>query len=1205
MAAWQFWIDRGGTFTDIVARGPDGRLTTRKVLSENPAVPGDAAIAGMRAILEEASGLAADAPFPVHAIEVIKLGTTVATNALLERKGTPTVLAITAGHADALFIGTQHRPRLFDLNIRRPAMLYERVVEIPERVTADGKIIVELNEAITRARLTEAYAAGYRSVAIVCMHGYRYPDHEQRVARMAAEIGFSQISESHDVSPLINLIGRGDTTVADAYLSPVLRHYIAGVAEVIGGTRLMVMQSNGGLAVAAQVRGKDAVLSGPAGGVIGAAETARAAGFDKIIGFDMGGTSTDVCHVAGDYERTFDTVVAGVRLRTPMMAVHTVAAGGGSLLIFDGHRFRVGPESAGANPGPASYGNGGPLTVTDANVLLGRLQPAFFPHLFGPHGDAPLDAAMVTNKFAALEQTVAATGQHRSAHDLAEGFLAIAVDNMARAIRKITVERGHDVASYTLACFGGAGGQHACRVAEALGVRRIVIHPLAGVLSAYGIGLAPLRVIKERSLDAALDAAGLKELDGCVNALTSDAMTALMAQGVAASDIAQTRRVHLRYSGVDTAIPVPYGPVDAMTAAFTAAHQAHFGFLMLNRAIVCAMVEAEVFGGGATPVPFAVAPSSKSPQAVAHVAMVHGGMAHTTPVFDRSDLGAGQQLVGPALIAEDTATTVVEPGWAAIVGTHGDLILAHTAAPQTITNSTAPDPLRIEVFNNLFMSVAEQMGAVLQNTAQSVNIKERLDFSCAVFDGAGNLVANAPHMPVHLGSMGDSVRAVRAHHHFMKPGDSFVLNNPFAGGTHLPDITVVSPVFVEQEAVPAFFVASRGHHADVGGLTPGSMPPNSHTLAEEGVLLDGIAMVRDGRFAEDTLRAALMTGPYPARNPEQNLADLRAQAAANAKGVAELQRICAVLGRETVVAYMGYVQDHAEEAVRRVIGRLSSGALRCPMDSGGHITVRVEVDHATRGATIDFTGTAAEQHNNFNAPPSICRAAVLYVFRTLVADDIPMNEGCMRPLTLVIPENSILNPRHKEPLPAVVAGNVETSQIVCDALYGALGVLAASQGTMNNLTFGDDKHQYYETICGGAGAGPDFDGADAVQTHMTNSRLTDPEVLEHRYPVIVEKFAVRRGSGGEGRHKGGDGVVRTLRFRAPVTAAILSGRRKSHPFGMHGGHNGAVGETMAEFADGHGKLLGSTDEIQLEAGDAITVSTPGGGGFGQRGARRD
>ncbi len=1177
---WQFWIDRGGTFTDIVAKGPDGRIQVRKELSETPHLPGDAALRGIRALLADA-GVDTTGAFPGAAVDAIKLGTTVATNALLERKGMPTLLAITAGHADALLIGTQARPRLFDLNIIRTPMLYSRAVEIPERVAADGTVLRELDERATRRLLQDAYDTGLRAVAIVLMHGYRYPAHEAAVAQIAQEIGFTQVSASHAVSPLVKLVPRGDTTVADAYLSPVLRRYVDQLSADIGGTKLLVMQSNGGLAEADRVRGKDAVLSGPAGGVIGAAETARAAGHSRIIGFDMGGTSTDVCHVAGDYERTFDTMVAGVRLRAPMLQVHTVAAGGGSLLIFDGHRFRVGPESAGANPGPAAYGHDGPLTVTDANVLLGRIQPEFFPKVFGPRADAPLDVAAVRRKFAALaDHVAAASGRKRTPEELAEGFLAIAVDNMARAIRKITVERGFDVTTYTLACFGGAGGQHATRVADALGMTQILIHPLAGALSAYGIGLAPLRVIREMSIDLPLES---KEINGIVGKLAREAAAAVAAQGV--NGTTTIRRVHVRYAGTDSSLVVGFGTANEVAAAFTAAHLAQFGFTM-DRPLLCAMAEVEAFGGGAKSDPFLSADTPGTPAA-------NFGM----PIYRRETLARDQRIAGPALIAEATATTIVEDGWEATVDDRGNLLLKRIRPRRASAIDTA-DPLRIELFNNLFMSIAEQMGAVLQNTAQSVNIKERLDFSCAVFDGEGRLIANAPHIPVHLGSMGESVRAVMARYPVMQAGDSFVLNNPFAGGTHLPDITVVTPVFLDGDARPAFFTASRGHHADVGGLTPGSMPPNSRTLAEEGVLLDGLVLVRGGVFQEDAIRDALMAGPLPSRGPEQNLADLRAQVAANMKGVTELRRVAAELGGETVIAAMRNVQDHAEEAVRRVLGRLRSGSFICPMDDGAEISVAVTIDHAARTATIDFTGTSVQRPGNFNAPSSVCVAAVLYVFRTLVADDIPMNEGFLRPLRLIIPDSSMLKPSANEPLAAVVAGNVETSQIICDALYGALGVLAASQGTMNNFTFGDAERQYYETICGGAGAGPTFDGADAVQTHMTNSRLTDPEVLEQRYPVIVEHFGVRPNSGGSGAHRGGNGVIRTIRFRAPMTAAILSGRRSTHPFGLAGGRDGLAGETVVLRASGAREILRATDEVRIAAGDAISIATPGGGGFG-------
>jgi 5-oxoprolinase (ATP-hydrolysing) len=1157
---WQFWIDRGGTFTDIVARAPDGRLISTKLLSENRALYEDAAIAGMRAILREQAGLKDGAPFPVEIIGAIKMGTTVATNALLTRTGAPTLLAITQGHADALFIGTQARPRLFDLHIKRAARFYDAVVEVPERVSAQGEVVRALDTDATEARLRAAFAAGVRGIAIVLMHGDRFPAHELRVAAIAQDIGFTQISISHQVNPLMKIVPRGDTTVADAYLSPALRRYVDRIKAHTGGARVLFMQSSGGLAAAEHFHGKDAVLSGPAGGVVGAATTARAAGFERIIGFDMGGTSTDVCRVSGDtFERTLESTVAGLRLRAPMLEVHTVAAGGGSLLIFDGLRFRVGPESAGADPGPACYGKGGPLTITDANVLLGNIDPAHFPKLFGPRGDALLDIAVVRTKFAALAEQVASAGAVRTPQQLAEGFIALAVDNMARAIRRISVERGFDVTTYTLACFGGAGGQHACKVADALGIATIHIHPLAGVLSAYGIGLAALRTVRTRTVEAACD-------DPAVNThlatLEAEARAVLADQGV--SEMTITRRLFLRYAGTDTALGIDAADLGAMQTAFAEKHRAQFGFTM-ERPLICERAEVE-----AAEILEAFTPPSPAP--------------------------IPRDIVGPAVIPGALATTVVEAGWRGEHRADGGLILRRSAARTTSqVEAGKPDPLRIEIFNNLFMSIAEQMGAVLQNTAQSVNIKERLDFSCAVFDAQANLIANAPHIPVHLGSMGDSVRAVARRHAGMQDGDVFVLNNPYDGGTHLPDITVVTPVFLTGETQPLFYIASRGHHADIGGATPGSMPPSSHTLADEGVLLDNLVMIRGGVFQEDSIRAALSSGPHPARNVAMNLADLRAQAAANAKGAGELKRCVAEMGRATVVAYLGYVQDHAEEAARRIIATLQSGSFSCPTDDGATIKVTVTIDRAARSAVVDFTGTSAQRPTNFNAPSAICRAAVLYVFRTLIADDIPLNEGVLRPITLIIPPGSMLNPAFPA---AVVAGNVETSQIICDALYGALGVLAASQGTMNNFTFGNARHQYYETIAGGSGAGDTFDGTGAVQTHMTNSRLTDPEVLEWRYPVLVEEFSVRKGSGGAGKWNGGDGVIRRILFREPMTAAILSGRRSTAPFGLAGGSDAAPGETFVTRSDGSVQRLTATQETQVGAGDTVTVLTPGGGGFG-------
>jgi 5-oxoprolinase (ATP-hydrolysing) len=1186
---WQFWIDRGGTFTDIVARAPDGALITRKVLSEDSARYADAAVYGLRAIL----GLAPDAPIPVADIEAIKVGTTVATNALLERKGARTALAVTAGFANALRIGTQHRPRLFDLRIVLPDLLYGAAVEIRERISAEGAILTPLDVAHARAAFADLRAQGYEALAIVLMHADRFPAHEQALERIARAAGFAQVSASHRVSPVMKLVGRGDTTVADAYLSPVVSRYVRQLARHVGGARLFFMQSSGSLADAARFHGKDAVLSGPAGGVIGVAETARAAGFARIIGFDMGGTSTDVSHVAGEVEKAYDTTVAGVRLRVPMMSIHTVAAGGGSVCAFDGLRLRVGPESAGASPGPACYGKGGPLTVTDCNVLLGKIQPEFFPAAFGASGDQPIDAAPVERQFAAL---AAAVGGGRTPVQLAENFIAIAVDNMARAIKRISIEQGHDIAGYALACFGGAGGQHACLVAEALDLETVILHPLAGVLSAFGIGLARPGVTRQQSLELPLSPAHLPQIAAAVGRLAQAARDELTRD----SEIREVRivtRAHLRAPGSDTALAVAWGDLDAMRRAFAAAYRARFGFAGPLEGLICERVEIEAYDDAAMAPPTAWTPPAEAGTAVRTVRLVSRGTAHAAPVYQRETIAPGQVIAGPALIAETTATTVVEQGWRAAVAPDGHLVLSRDGTDRPRRSvGTARDPALLEIFNNLFMSIAERMGAVLQSTAQSVNIKERLDFSCALFDGLGRLVVNAPHMPVHLGSMGDSVRAVREHHAAtLRPGDSYVLNSPYDGGTHLPDITVVTPVFVGDGPAPDFYVASRGHHADIGGLTPGSMPPMSTTIADEGVLLDNLLLVRDGEFLDQAIRRHLGAGPHPARNPDQNIADLKAQAAANAVGAAELAAVCRHYGRDVVGAYMGHVQDYAEDAVRRAIAKLSSGRHRCAMDDGGVVAVSVTIDRARRAAVVDFAGTSPQRPTNFNAPKSICRAAVLYVFRTLIDEDIPLNDGCMRPITLLIPPGSMLDPR---PPAAVVAGNVETSQIVCDALYGALGVLAASQGTMNNFTFGDARHQYYETICGGAGAGDGFAGASAVQTHMTNSRLTDPEVLEARYPVVVERFGIRRGSGGRGRYTGGDGVERRIRFLAPMTASILSGRRATRPFGLNGGEDALPGETIVTRANGAEERLPATASVTVAPGDAITIRTPGGGGFG-------
>jgi 5-oxoprolinase (ATP-hydrolysing) len=1192
-AGWRFWIDRGGTFTDIVAQAPNGDLLVEKLLSENPGRYLDAAVHGIGELMR-LHGHASDP------IVEVKLGTTVATNALLERKGEPTVLAVTAGLGDVLRIGYQARPKLFERQIRLPEPLYDRVIEVRERLTASGEVRTPLDEADLRRQLEAARRSGYRSIAIVLMHAYRHPDHERRAETLAREAGFDQVSTSHKVSALMKIVGRGDTTVVDAYLSPPLRKYVDGVASALGGAApLSFMQSNGGLAAADRFRGRDAVLSGPAGGIVGMAQVARDAGFERVIGFDMGGTSTDVSHFAGEYERVQESVVAGARLRTPMLHIHTVAAGGGSICRFDGARLRVGPASAGANPGPACYRRGGPLTITDCNVMLGRLRPDTFPAVFGPNGDQPLDGAVVAERFEALAAEVSrASGRKIGAQALAEGFLAIAVDNMAHAIKHISVARGYDLADYALVCFGGAGGQHACLVAEALGIKTILVSPLAGVLSAYGIGQAEHRSLKQRTLELPL-------IDACDDDLARafDAIEAeLKAETGEPADLSHRyeRRVQLKYAGSDTPLSIRWTKVAALRAAFESAYQQRFAFTQPTTPLIVDAIEIEWVGSPTRP----QAPKLDVGPFGGHAATVEvwsGGKPSLAPVLDRSSLSAGQTVAGPALICDPTSTFVVDPGWRAAATDRGDLVATYDrAAGVAKAGSVEMDPVKLEVFNNLFMSVAEQMGAALQGSAQSVNIKERLDFSCAVFDGQGALVANAPHMPVHLGSMGDSVRAVREMAGTdIKEGDVYALNNPYRGGTHLPDITVVMPVFADDgPRDPQFFVAARGHHADIGGPTPGSMPPASHTIDEEGRLLDGLRIVRGGVFDEALVRSALGGGRWPARNIDQNLGDLRAQVAACVRGARELRKAVEAQGEAVVLAYMQHVQDNAAAAVENLLARLSDGAFRYEADDGWAVQASVTVDRSRRRAKIDFTGTDGQLSNNFNAPASIARAAALYVIRTLVDDEIPMNDGCLRPIEIVTRKGSLLNP---EPPAAVVAGNVETSQMVTDALYGAVGALAAAQGTMNNFTFGDDELQYYETICGGAGAGPDFDGADAVHTHMTNSRLTDPEVLEWRFPVVLEAFAIRRSSGGAGAHHGGDGVVRKVRYLRPMTAAILSNRRRVPPFGLFGGEPGQIGRNYVLRDGGVREDLPGCAQVEMAAGDCFVIETPGGGGFGRAG----
>ena len=1220
---WQFWIDRGGTFTDIVARRPDGGIVTHKLLSENPEHYRDAAVAGIRHLL----GLEHGEPITPELVECVKMGTTVATNALLERKGEPTLLVTTRGFRDGLRIAYQNRPRLFDRHIVLPELLYSAVVEAQERVDAHGDVVQPLDESLLKEELLAQYQKGLRSVAIVFMHGYRYSDHERAAARIAREVGFTQISTSHETSPMMKFVSRGDTTVVDAYLSPILRRYVEQVAAEMLGVKLFFMQSSGGLTDAMAFQGKDAILSGPAGGIVGMARTAEIAGQPKVIGFDMGGTSTDVSHYAGQFEREFETQVAGVRMRAPMMSIHTVAAGGGSILQFDGARFRVGPESAGANPGPASYRRGGPLALTDANVMVGKVQPAHFPHVFGPAANQALDADVVQERFATLAEQA-----QRAPEDVAHGFIQIAVQQMANAIKKISVARGYDVTRYTLQCFGGAGGQHACGVADALGMARVLVHPLAGVLSAYGMGLADQNVMRETAVELQLAPEHIATLRDTLGELALAAHEELARQEVSRGDIRVHRRAHVRYEGTDSALIVPFPNLHGghemggmgdeqvlheLTRAFEAAYRQRFAFLMEGKALIveAVSVEAVIAGDAPSEARHPLHEPRSVPQRDTvriYTAGLDGQAAwHDAALIVREDLRPGDAIDGPAIIAEQNATTVVEPGWRASLTTFDHILLERTA-PRAVTYAagTTVDPVLLEVFNNLFMNIAEQMGLQLQNTAYSVNIKERLDFSCALFDAEGNLIANAPHMPVHLGSMGESIKTVIARNAgSMQPGDVYVLNDPYHGGTHLPDITVITPVYLQEHQQPIFYVGSRGHHADVGGISPGSMPPFSTRIEEEGVQIDNVKLVDQGHLREQEMLDLLASGEYPSRNPQQNMADLKAQIAANEKGVQELRKMVEQFGLDVVQAYMRHVQDNAEESVRRAItklaARMQGGQFTLPLDNGAQIQVAVTIDGAARSAKVDFTGTSPQQANNFNAPTAVCMAAVLYVFRMLVDDDIPLNAGCLKPIEVVIPEGCMLRPN---PPASVVAGNVETSTCITNAIIGALGLMGASQCTVNNFTFGNDRYQYYETISGGSGAGGLFDdngqlvggfpGTSVVQTHMTNSRMTDPEVLEWRFPVRLESYEIRSDSGGQGQWNGGNGGVRRLRFLQPMTASILSNGRVRGAFGMAGGGEGATGINRVVRVDGTQEELQHIGSAEMKPGDIFEIHTPGGGGFG-------
>ena len=1196
---WQFWIDRGGTFTDIIGRNPAGKILTHKLLSENSRQYPDAAIQGIRDLL----CLQDSDTIPIHKIDSIKMGTTVATNALLERKGENTLLAITSGFGDILRIGYQQRPKLFDLDIKLPDMLYSKIVEIEERVDINGKILTKLDTFKTEKILKKAFKEGFSSIAIVLLHGYRYQDHEKKISVIAKNIGFKQISVSHKVSPLMKIIPRGDTTVVDAYLSPILRRYVVQVKNALGSTqldsgKLMFMQSNGGLTDANYFQGKDAILSGPAGGVVGMVKTGEKIGLKKLIGFDMGGTSTDVCHYNGDYERTMETEVAGVRLRSPMMLINTVAAGGGSILRFDGLRYRVGPDSAGANPGPACYRNGGPLTITDCNVMIGKLNPDFFPQVFGPNANQKLDSSIVKEKFLTLAKEISkSTNKLVSSVEVAEGFLSIAIESMANAIKKISVQRGYDVSNYALSCFGGAGGQHACLVADSLGIKKIHLHPYSGVLSAYGIGLADSKTINDLAVELPLDEEVINSLSNSFKTLKKKGKDELITQNLNEKLFHYIKRIYLRYKDSDSSLAVIFDDCKGMKLSFEETHKARFGFISPEKKLIVESIQLEVSCQSKQFDLEEISTQKSKTQSLASKNIFINSKKQKTIFYNRSDIALDDILFGPAVIIESTSTIVIEPGWQASVNESNDLILKRAEKIKRLSAiGTNVDPVMLEIFNNLFMNVAEQMGTVLENTASSVNIKERLDFSCALFSPTGDLVANAPHVPVHLGSMSESIKTIiRENFETMCPGDAFLINAPYNGGTHLPDITLIKPVYDENSKKVIFYVATRGHHADIGGTVPGSAPANSRHVKEEGILIDNFTLVSKGVFLEKEIYHLLSSGEFPARNIQQNIADLKAQVASAEKGSQELIKVIKNYGLEVVHAYMKHVQDNAEESVRRVLAVLKDSSFTYKMDDGNQVSVAISIDKINRSATIDFTGTSAQHPGNYNAPSAICYAAVLYVFRCLVDDDIPLNAGCLKPLNLVIPKHSMINPEYPA---AVIAGNVETSQYIVDTLLGALGVVAASQGTMNNFIWGNDRVQNYETICGGSGASENQDGCSAVHTHMTNSRLTDPEVLEWRFPVRLESFSIRKNSGGKGLKNGGDGVDRRMRFLESMTVNIIAGHRIVPPYGLSGGNSGVVGKNYVIHSNNSITKLKTKGQIEVIKGDLFVLKTPGGGGFG-------
>ena len=1205
MANWSFWIDRGGTFTDTLALNPNGRILSSKFLSVNPEKYLDAAIHSIRKFLSVPN----EQKILVSQIDSIKLGTTVATNALLERKGSRTVLVTTQGFEDQLRLGYQNRPDIFARKINLPDQLYEKVVSVKERVLANGHIFKSLEINSVRDALQTCVEEGITSCAIVLMHGYKFINHEKKIAKLAIQLGFQQVSASHEVNPQIRFVERGDTTVLDAYLTPVLRKYINQLEENFEGDlgrRLMFMQSNGGLTIPKLFHGKDAVLSGPAGGVVGAVEVSLRLGEKKIIGFDMGGTSTDVCHFSGKYERVFRGEIAGTRLASPMMNIHTVAAGGGSVLSYSAGRLQVGPESAGANPGPACYGKGGPLTVTDANVITGRLRPEFFPPIFGKKGNQNLDKQASILAIDPFSQQL-----QRTAETLAEDWLSIATQNMVSAIKKISVQRGYNVLNYCLTVFGGAGGQFACEIAEKLGMSKCLLHSKASLLSAYGIGLATIRRVRKESVEKPLLDKGMESLISQISVIREALKVEVLDQGVELGELESETTIFLKSENTDTSFPIVFQSVQEMRRSFKKSFKKQFGFLVETNSIIVDSISVEVYQKRKS-----LDISSKSSGKLSKKA---AKFFTTEQVFindkwqnckfiRKEDLNLDDYVNGPAIIIEAFTSVLVKPGWQAQLTQDKSIFLKksqHRKHKHRTFVTTKPDPMLLEVFNNMFMSIAEQMGIVLENTAQSVTIKERLDFSCAVFDSSGNLIANAPHMPVHLGSMEASVKAVIKKNKNICCEDIYALNAPYDGGTHLPDITVVKPVFYGSDSKLIFFVASRGHHTDIGGLTPGSMPPDSRDIQDEGVYIENFKLVDSGYFLTKEIKHILSTAKYPVRAIDTNLADLRAQVAACEKGQKELNRLIEEYGSDLVQTYTSFVNKNASEMVKSILPSVKPGSYLYKMDNDidgnkRQIAVSVELQNKPLRVTIDFSGTTLQTKTNFNAPEPVTRAAVLYAIRILVGGAIPMNSGLMSNIKIILPKGTMLSPRYPA---AVIAGNVETSQAVTSALLLAFGIQAAAQSTMNNVTWGNDKYQYYETICGGTGAGilangKAHSGTSGVHSHMTNSRLTDPEILELRFPVILEQFSLRKDSGGTGLAKGGNGVVRKIRFLESMNFSIISGHRSVPPPGLHGGTGGSVGLTILERQNGEQIILDACDKISLIKDDLIIIKTPGGGGYG-------